>query len=136
MTWSDDDARLLEEIRDLQHLWCAIPRADAPPHVTAVWFAVHDARVWFSSPSVTRKVGLVRTTPGITLAFAGTEAGGGAVLEGSAQVRDLDADPGPDVVRAMADKYSGWDAADPAPWGPRVLVAVDPTHWLVRPGRT
>lgn len=133
MTWSARDDRLLTGVRHLTHVWCALTRPDRPPHVTALWFAISEGRVWFSSPSTARKIALVRDAPATTLAFAGTEDGGGAVLEGRAEVVGLGEGPGPAVLRALSEKYGGWDAADPRPWGPRVLVAVGPTRWLVRP---
>ena len=44
----------------------------------------------------------------------------------------VDVDSRPDVVGALASKY-GWDAADPATDGARVLVRVTVDRWLLEP---
>jgi len=38
-----------------------------------------------------------------------------------------------DLLRLFGEKYAGWDAADETPDGPRVLVSVPVTRWLLRP---
>ena len=43
--------------------------------------------------------------------------------------RDIGPEPiddHPEVVRAFATKYGGWDAADASAYGPRILIRVAP----------
>ncbi len=37
------------------------------------------------------------------------------------------------VLAAFAERYAGWDAADPSRYGARVLVEVVVERWLLRP---
>ncbi len=53
------------------------------------------------------------------------------MAEGRATVMEVDARP--DVIAAFAEKYHGWDAADPSQWGERILVRIDVDRWLLGP---
>jgi hypothetical protein len=65
----------------------------------------------------------------VTIAVDGTGRAP-VVAEGSASVHTrLDAYP--ELIKAFAVKYSGWDAADETQDGPRVLLEVIVTRWLL-----
>jgi hypothetical protein len=114
-----------------RHLWVAANRRDGPPHVTPLWFVCVEQKLWMSITLRARKAALIRADPRVSVAVDGTSASGGLVGEGAAVLVDVAARP--DVIAALADKYGGWDAADPAPEGPRTLIAIELRRWLLTP---
>ena len=112
------------------HLWLSANRPDGPPHTTPVWFVHDQGTLWLSITTGSRKASLLRTDPRVSAAIAGTEPDGGLVGQGTAELVDVGARP--DVVAALTAKY-GWDAADPATDGARVLVRVTVDRWLLEP---
>lgn len=112
------------------HLWLSANRPDGPPHTTPVWFVHVQGDLWLSITTGSRKASLLRRDPRVSVAIAGTEPDGGLVGQGTAELVDVGARH--DVVGALATKY-GWDAADPATDGVRVLVRVTVDRWLLEP---
>ncbi len=112
-------------------VWVAVNRADGAPHVTPVWFVNVDETLWFTTSAGARKADLLRADGRVSLAYDASADRGGAVAEGRAVIEEIDARP--DVIAAFAEKYHGWDAADPSQWGPRILVRVDVDRWLLGP---
>lgn len=112
-------------------VWVAINRPDGPPHVTPVWFVSVDDALWFTTSAAAHKAELMLADGRVSLAFDASADGGGAVAEGRAEVLEVDARP--DVIAAFAEKYHGWDAADPSQWGARILVRVGVDRWLLGP---
>ncbi len=101
--------------------WLTTVRPNGAPQTSRVWFAVLNDTIWISTGDTALKWRNVRADPRVTIAFDGRDAGvinGVATLHTSARAR-------PDVLEALASKYSGWDAAADVPgWGARVLISV------------
>ena len=114
--------------------WCAwltTLRADGTAHTTPVWFLLDADTFWIASSTVNVKVRNIERDPRVSLAIDGsgpapTVAEGRAVLHAIADRADL--------LAAFAQKYDGWDAADPSQDGPRILIEVPVDRWLLRPG--
>lgn len=109
--------------------WLTTLRPDGSPHSTPVWFVRVDEGLWFSSPARSRKVLHLLGDPRMSLCLDAT-ADHPQVAEGTVVVHE---DPlaRPDVLDALAAKYSGWNAADPTEHGPRVLVEITVARWLL-----
>jgi PPOX class probable F420-dependent enzyme len=113
------------------HLWLTANRPDGPPHTTPLWFVHDDDALWVSVRQSSWKARLLRADPRVSLAVEGTAPLGGLVGEGTVEL----VAPGtrPDVTRAFAARYGGWDGADPSTDGPRVLGQVTLTRWFQEP---
>lgn len=102
-------------------------RPDGSPHTTPVWFCLIKDTWWLASATRSVKVRNVAADPRLSLALQGGSAP--VVAEGHAVVHTK---AFPDaVVAAFAAKYSGWDITAHQPDGPRVLMQVPVTRWLL-----
>lgn len=108
--------------------WLCTLRNDGSPHVTPVWFVYLDDHFWISSGERNVKVGNVINEPRVSLALG--DGDDPYVAEGRAVVhRDSLRE---DVLREIAIKYDGWDAAvEIEPYGGRVLIQVPVDRWLL-----
>ncbi|MCC4306203.1 MULTISPECIES: pyridoxamine 5'-phosphate oxidase family protein [Rhodococcus] len=118
-------------IADARCVWLTTLRQDGSPHTTPTWFLLRRNRFLIASSTVNLKVRNVVREPRVSLAIDGT-APDPWVAQGLATIHH-DFDHFGDLVRLFADKYDGWDAADETQDGPRVLIAVEVTRWLLRP---
>ena len=116
-------------IGDAAVVWLSVPRPSGPPHTTPVWFVLVDGRIWIASSTVNRKVQLLQDHPSVSLAVDGSGSEP-SVAEGTATIHH-DLDRFPSILAALAEKHPGWDPADPEQDGPRVLVEVAVTRWLM-----
>lgn len=81
-----------------------------------MWFVETSDAVWVATSVATRKVADVERDPRVTFTVEGRHG----ALTTSATVVSIDAEPA--VLSAFAQRYEGWDAADPSVDGPRVLI--------------
>lgn len=118
-------------------LWLTTLRPDGSPHTTPVWFVRDADVVWVATSRAAVKTRNLEHDPRVSLALDGTAAAP-TVGEGRAVVHDLSGPRGREahaaVLAAFAERYAGWDAADPSRYGARVLVEVVVERWLLRPG--
>lgn len=75
-----------------------------------------DAIVWIATSESARKVADIRRDPRVSFAVDGQH---GAVMA-NATVESIVSSPA--VLAQFRKNYDGWDAADPVPDGPRVLI--------------
>ena len=120
--------RFQDEVVAGRTAWITVLRPDGSPHTTPIWFLVRGERIWMASSTVNRKVQLLLADPRCSLAIDGT-ASRPHVAEGTVAVHDIGADD--EVIAALAAKYRGWDPTDEAQDGPRVLLELTVTRWLL-----
>lgn len=113
------------------HLWLTANRPDGPPHTTPLWFVHDDDALWVSVRQTSWKARLLRLDPRVSLAVEGTAPAGGLVGEGTVELVEVGSRP--DVARAFAERYDGWDGADPTTDGPRVLAKITLGRWFQEP---
>ncbi len=115
----DLEQRLGEE----RNLWVATARPDGRPHLTPVWFAFWDGRVYICISSNSVKARNLASNPGV--AFSLEDGVKPLIGEGQAEVVET---PWPEVVATIfQDKYA-WDILDDADYD--LLVAIRPRKWL------
>jgi PPOX class probable F420-dependent enzyme len=114
-------------LRETETAWLCTVRPDGSPHLTPVWFWFQDGTFWFSS--AVRSVNVANTTADPRVSVALPDGDSPVVAEGVATVHRSDF-PAP-VVAALAHKYGGWDVTDEAPQGPRALLEVRVSRWLM-----
>lgn len=118
---------VLRRLDQAQVAWLCTLRPDGSPHLTPVWFWFQDPRWWVSTAARNVKVANVAVDTRVSLALPdGTSP---VVAEGTAAIHWRD--PPIEVVAAFAAKYEGWDITDEAPDGPRVLLEVSVSRWLL-----
>lgn len=108
--------------------WCATVRPDGSPHLTPVWFLFRTGTWWIGSAARNKKVRNLGIDGRVSLALEGGRAP--IVAEGIAVVHRDDFPP--DVVAGFAGKYEGWDVTSAVPDGPRVLLEIPVTRWLLK----
>lgn len=118
-------------VADAACAWLTTLRQDGSPHVTPVWFLLDEDTFWVASSTVNVKVRNMVQDPRVALAVDGTGARP-VVAQGHAHVHH-DVRAYPSLLARFAEKYDGWDAADEAQDGPRVMVEVRVRRWLLRP---
>ncbi|WJJ14424.1 pyridoxamine 5'-phosphate oxidase family protein (plasmid) [Prescottella equi] len=118
-------------IADARCVWLTTLRRDGSPHTTPAWFLLRDKIFWIASSTTNLKVRNMLAEPRISLAVDGT-ARDPCVAQGLATIHH-DLDRWGDLIGLFADKYDGWDATDETQDGPRVLIEVAVTRWLLRP---
>ncbi len=121
---ADDVLRRLEQA---QVAWLCTLRRDGSPHLTPVWFWFCDGIWWVSSAAHNVKVGNIAADTRVSLALP--EGNCPVVAEGTAVIHRHSVPV--DVVAAFADKYQGWDITDEEREGPRVLIEVSVSRWLL-----
>ncbi len=92
-----------------------------------MWFTYAEDTWWIASAASSVKVRNLTADPRVSLALANGRAP--VVAEGRAGVHR---EPFPaDIVATFAAKYAGWDITDHRTDGPRVLLEVPVTCWLL-----
>jgi PPOX class probable F420-dependent enzyme len=109
--------------------WLTTLRPDGSPHTTPVWFVFDEDAIWIATGRRNVKAANVRSDPRVSIAVDGS-ADAPLVAEGKAELMDVAATDHA-VVAAFAEKYNGWDIADEAVDGPRVVVKVTVSRWLL-----
>ena len=115
----DHEQRLQEE----RNLWVATARPDGRPHLTPVWFAFWEGRVYICISSGSVKARNLASNPQV--AFSLEEGVKPLIGEGEAGVM---AAPWPEAVEAIFEDKYGWDILDDADYD--LLVAIRPRKWL------
>ncbi len=104
----------------MRHGWITTLRRDGSPRTSRVWFVEDAGILWIATSTPARKVADLARDPRATFAIEGRDGGIRATAEA------LPIEEHPEIVRAFAEQYGGWDAADPGTWGPRVLLRLTP----------
>lgn len=118
------DARRLREERVA---WFVCVRPDGSPHVTPVWFVFADGLWWVATSRRNVKVTNVQHQDQVSLALPDAERP--VVAQGRVRIHSSGFPE--EVVQAFAAKYDGWDITCIEPDGPRVLLEVETTRWLL-----
>ncbi|MHA6740049.1 pyridoxamine 5'-phosphate oxidase family protein [Rhodococcus erythropolis] len=118
-------------IADTPCVWLTTLRSDGSPHTTPVWFLLRQNTFWIPSAEQNRKVRNLLDDPRVSLAVDGSSHDPW-VAQGLGTIHHDVGEFG-DLLKLFGEKYDGWDAADETREGPRVLVAVPVTRWLLRP---
>ncbi|GAA4963431.1 hypothetical protein GCM10025792_01530 [Pseudonocardia tropica] len=121
------DATVRRRLQDDEIAWLTTVRPDGTPHVTPVWFVVDRSTWWVGCNVASVKVGNCRTHPAVALALDGGRAP--VVAEGVATVLTCGFPAG---VVALFDRKYGWDVEADDGSGPRALIEVATTRWLLR----
>ncbi|WP_086845943.1 pyridoxamine 5'-phosphate oxidase family protein [Amycolatopsis kentuckyensis] len=112
-----------------RNVWLCTLRPDGSPHLTPVWFVHVGDTFWIGSGERNTKVRNILNDPRVSLALENGDHP--IVAEGRAQVHRGALRE--DILTALAAKYEGWDAGkEVRPFGPRVLLEVPVTRWLLR----
>ena len=109
--------------------WLTTLRPDGSPHTTPVWFVFDEDTFWIATGRRNVKAANMRADQRVSIAVDGSAAAP-LVAEGRAELMDVAA-TGRAVVAAFAEKYDGWDSADDSVDGPRVVVRVVVSRWLL-----
>jgi len=109
--------------------WLTTIRPDGSPHTTPVWFVFDEKDIWIATGRRNVKVANVRADPRVSIAVDGSAAAP-LVAEGRAELVEVAATSRA-VVAAFAEKYDGWDIGDESVDGPRVVVKVKVSRWLL-----
>jgi PPOX class probable F420-dependent enzyme len=123
-----DESALADRLDRERNVWLCTLRVDGSPHVTPVWFVYLGDTFWIGSGERNVKVRNVVHDPRVSLALEdGDEP---VVAEGRARVHRGRLRT--DVLAAISAKYDGWDAGvEIEPFGPRVLIEVPVSRWLL-----
>ncbi len=119
-----------QRVEESKVVWLTTLRADGSPHTTPVWFVYESNHLWVGTGLRNVKVRNVRNDSRVSAAIDGT-SDASLVAEGTAQLIDPAA-VGASVTEAFSHKYDGWDVLDTAIDGPRVLVKITVSRWLLR----
>lgn len=111
--------------------WLTVLRRNGSPHTTPVWFVVGRDRIWVASAQTNRKVQHLAFDSRVSIAFEGSSsrpvvAEGHALIHVPAELTTFG-----DVLAKFSSKYRGWDASSTVPDGPRVLIEIRPSRWLL-----
>lgn len=107
--------------------WFATVRPDGSPHLTPVWFLYRTGAWWIGSAGRSKKVRNLSVDGRVSLALQG----GGAPVVAEAIAIIHRANFSPEIVAGFAGKYDGWDVTSAEPDGPRVLLEIPVTRWLL-----
>ena len=107
--------------------WFVCVRPDGSPHVTPVWFVFGDDVWWVATARRNVKVTNVEHYDQVSLALPDPDRP--LVAQGRARIHHSKFPR--DVSEAFAVKYDGWDISSTEPDGPRVLLEVGTTRWLL-----
>ncbi|MGO4102603.1 pyridoxamine 5'-phosphate oxidase family protein [Leifsonia sp. YAF41] len=100
----------------MRHAWITTIRRDGSPRTSRVWFVESGGGVWIATAEANRKVADIRRDSRSTFAIEGHH--GAQTM--TASIEPIDSEPS--VLALFKRDYDGWDAADPAADGPRVLI--------------
>ncbi|MFP5022425.1 pyridoxamine 5'-phosphate oxidase family protein [Pseudonocardia phyllosphaerae] len=119
---------IANRLRHEDIVWLATVRPDGSPHVTPVWFVFDDGTWWIGCNAGSVKVRNCRDQPMVSLAL--DDGRRPVVAEGAVRVHTAEF---PDAaVALLARKYDGWDITADDGSGPRALIEVRTTRWLLR----
>lgn len=100
----------------MRHGWITTIRRDGSPRTSRVWFVESGGSIWIATAEANRKVADIRRDARSTFAIEGRH---GAQTV-TARIEPISSDLS--VLASFRRDYDGWDAADPAVDGPRVLI--------------
>lgn len=109
--------------------WLTTLRSDGSPHTTPVWFVVHHHAIWVASAATNVKVRNLAADSRVSFAIDGSGAYP-QVAQGRALIH-RDVTSFPNAVSLFAQKYRGWNVADPTTDGQRVLLEISVDRWLM-----
>jgi hypothetical protein len=114
---------ILQRLETEKNIWVATTRPDGSPHLTPVWFAWFDEKIYICIPEKSVKARNFAQNPRVALAL---EDGVHPVIcEG---VVHPIAKPGPDEVQAIYKAKYAWNYAVDGDYG--LLVEITPEKWL------
>lgn len=122
----DIDALVRRRLRDAEIAWLTTVRSDRTPHVTPVWFIFDGGVWWIGCRAGSVKARNCRAHSAVAVALDGGRAP--VVAEGDASV--VAAEFPPEVVAMFGEKYR-WDVEADDGSGPRALIKVTTTRWLL-----
>jgi PPOX class probable F420-dependent enzyme len=113
----------LQRLQTEKNLWVTTVRPDGRPHLTPIWFAWFDEKVYICIPANSVKARNIKQNPRVAISLEdGTHP---VICEGTA--RPI-AKPGPDEVRTIYQQKYNWDYATDGDYG--WLVEITPEKWL------
>ena len=119
-TLSDSKRQRLETEKII---WVATTRPDGRPHLTPVWFAWFDEKIYVCIPEKSVKARNLAQTPRVALSL---EDGVHPVIcEGTARPMT---EPGPEEVQAIFKAKYNWDYPADGDYG--LLVEIEVDKWL------
>jgi F420H(2)-dependent biliverdin reductase len=101
-----------------EHAWITTLRRDGSPRTSRVWFVESAGAIWVATSTSAYKVRDLGRDERVAFAIEGRDG----ALSSTARAEPIESHP--EVVRAFATKYGGWDAADASVYGPRILIRV------------
>ncbi|SIN77301.1 pyridoxamine 5'-phosphate oxidase family protein [Agromyces cerinus] len=104
----------------MRHGWITTLRRDGSPRTSRVWFVESGGGIWLATAEANRKVADIRRDARSTFAIEGCH--GAQAM--TASIEPIDSELG--VLASFKRDYDGWDAADSAVDGPRVLIRLTP----------
>ncbi|MFP7834648.1 pyridoxamine 5'-phosphate oxidase family protein [Marisediminicola sp. LYQ134] len=104
----------------MDHGWLSTLRKDGSPRLARVWFVEHNGAVWMASGHTTLKVADILRDKRVGFAREGQHE----AMRGVAAIVSIDSEP--EVQDLFKAGYEGWDVADPAIDGTRVLIRAHP----------
>lgn len=111
-------------------IWLTTLRADGSPHTTPVWFVCESSHLRVRTGLRNVKARNVKNDSRVTAAIDGT-SDAPLVAQGTAHLMDLAAADS-SFTEAFSQKYEGWDVHDTSVDGPRVLLKIIVSRWLLR----
>jgi len=114
----------LQRLENEKNIWVATTRSNGRPHLTPVWFAWFDEKIYICIPENSVKARNFIQNPHVALSM---EDGSHPVIcEGTAHPI---AKPGPHEVQAIYKAKYNWDYESDGEYG--LLVEIKPEKWLV-----
>lgn len=102
----------------MEHAWLTTLRRDGSPRTSRVWFVDGGEAIWIATSTSAYKVRDLTRDARVAFSVEGRDGG----LTSRASTAPIEEHP--EVVRAFAAKYGGWDAADAGEYGPRILIRI------------
>ncbi|MBI5879641.1 MAG: pyridoxamine 5'-phosphate oxidase family protein [Chloroflexi bacterium] len=113
-----------KKLREERNIWLTSVRPGGAPHLVPIWFIAHDGRIYLCTAPDSVKVRNIRKNSRVSLALEDGSAP--VILEGTAQVLELDATPAM-VIDQFKTKYD-WDVRTDKTY--TVVVEVTPVRRL------
>jgi len=113
-----------QRLGEEQNIWVATTRPDGRPHLTPVWFAWHDEKIYLCIQAASVKARNLAHNPRAALSLEGGSHP--VICEGTARVVPR---PWPEaVVQIFKAKYD-WDITTDGDYD--TLIEITPSKWLV-----
>jgi F420H(2)-dependent biliverdin reductase len=103
----------------MEHGWLTTLRADGSPRTSRVWFVQRGGQTWIATSESALKVRDLRNDPRASFSIEGVHGG----VTGIATL--VATHSAPDILAQFRDDYDGWNADDPADYGPRILIRLN-----------